>query len=396
MTIISSGTSNRSKLKCKVAIVGAGISGLAAAVQLVQAGCTDILLLEAQDQAGGRIRSEQVAAGYVDLGAQWLHGDNNALWKISASNNLLSNTTIYEGRGVFLREDGYKFDEYLVEKVGFAIGQILEDCEKFIHGNSIPESVGKYLEEQFGEYLKRNSISNEDIRLYLELYDWNVRFQVIDNCCDNLYNVSAKFWGRYFCPTSDGQAHINYSNGHSSVVDVLLKQLPENCLLTNHPVSNIDWSTNNEHESVIINCCNSSVVETDAVIVTCSLGVLKKHSPTLFTPLLPNEMTEIISGMGFAGICKIFLLFQEKWWNSEEGFQLVFNYNSAYGDDWTRYLSGFDPVLDQPNMLLGWVGGRGAALVENISEDQIGKQCAELLKKFTGNKNVTNPVKVIR
>lgn len=352
------------------------------------------MVLEAQEQPGGRILSVQIADGHIDLGAQWLHGNQNELWKISDSNKLLSSRTVYEGRGEFLREDGFKCNSFMVQKVGFLIGRILEDCEEFVDATDVPDSVGKYLEEKFGNYLKNSSLSKEEIRLYLELYDWNVRFQVIDNCCDNLYNVSAKFWGRYFCPAADGQAHINYSKGHGSIIDMLVKQLPKDSLLTSQPVTNIDWSMRDN--KVKIMCQNSTIVETEAVIVTCSLGVLKSKASKLFTPSLPSEMTEVINAMGFAGICKIFLLFEEKWWDNEEGFQLLWNYDTPYGDDWARYLSGFDPVLDQPHMLLGWVGGRGAELVEGIPEEDIGKKCAEVLRIFAGNPAISNPVRVIR
>lgn len=380
--------------RCSVAIVGAGMAGLAAAVTLAQAGCTDILLLEAQHEPGGRIQTIKMADGFIDLGAQWLHGDQNALWRVSNAHNLFASKTIYEGRGLFLREDGLKINDFVVEKVAFIIGQILEDCEEFVNSPDIPDSVGKYLEEKFGEYLKSSALSEEEVRLYLELYDWNVRFQVIDNCCDNLYNVSAKFWGRYFCPTSNGQAHINYAKGHGSIVEALVEKLPKNVLITNCPVTNIDWSM--KDTSVKLTCQNSNEIRADAVIVTSSLGVLKNRAAKLFTPVLPTQMTKVINAMGFAGICKIFLLFEHCWWDDAEGIQLIWNYDNAYGDDWTRYLSGFDPVLDQPHMLLGWIGGRGAEMVERVPEEEIGEKCAEVLRKFTGNKKITRPIKVVR
>ena len=45
----------------KVVIIGAGISGLAAASDLAKAGFTDVMVLEASDRVGGRIWS-------IDLG----------------------------------------------------------------------------------------------------------------------------------------------------------------------------------------------------------------------------------------------------------------------------------------------------------------------------------------
>lgn len=57
-----------------VAVVGAGLSGLQAAVEIAKAGHTCIVL-EAMDHVGGKTLSHscQTGAGTVDLGAAWLN-----------------------------------------------------------------------------------------------------------------------------------------------------------------------------------------------------------------------------------------------------------------------------------------------------------------------------------
>ena len=49
-----------------VVIVGAGIAGLTAAVKLQD---LDVLVLEAEDRVGGRIKSQQRGAYWVSVGA---------------------------------------------------------------------------------------------------------------------------------------------------------------------------------------------------------------------------------------------------------------------------------------------------------------------------------------
>lgn len=56
-----------------VIIVGAGISGLAAATKLKKAGLK-VLILEGRDRIGGRIHTTPMGDGVVDLGASWIHG----------------------------------------------------------------------------------------------------------------------------------------------------------------------------------------------------------------------------------------------------------------------------------------------------------------------------------
>ena len=63
----------------KVLIIGAGAAGLYAAYILKSRGI-DFQILEANTNYGGRLgRLDGFAAFPIDLGAQWLHGQNNIL-----------------------------------------------------------------------------------------------------------------------------------------------------------------------------------------------------------------------------------------------------------------------------------------------------------------------------
>ena len=58
-------------MKTQVAIIGGGISGLSAAIQLKSAGI-DFKILEAQNEIGGRVRSKKVDDFILDRGFQVL------------------------------------------------------------------------------------------------------------------------------------------------------------------------------------------------------------------------------------------------------------------------------------------------------------------------------------
>ncbi|KAF2293440.1 hypothetical protein GH714_001828 [Hevea brasiliensis] len=57
-----------------VIIIGAGISGLSAAKVLAENGIEDLVILEASDRIGGRIRKENFGGVSVELGAGWIAG----------------------------------------------------------------------------------------------------------------------------------------------------------------------------------------------------------------------------------------------------------------------------------------------------------------------------------
>lgn len=57
----------------RVVIVGAGLSGLALAGMLRDAGI-EVVVLEARDRIGGRVHTLELAGAVVDAGAAWIHG----------------------------------------------------------------------------------------------------------------------------------------------------------------------------------------------------------------------------------------------------------------------------------------------------------------------------------
>ena len=62
-----------------VLVIGAGISGLTASLELVRAG-HPVTIVEARNRVGGRIDSHDWSNGTIDLGASFLHGvDGNPL-----------------------------------------------------------------------------------------------------------------------------------------------------------------------------------------------------------------------------------------------------------------------------------------------------------------------------
>src|SRR5690242_11000652 len=64
--------------KADVIVVGAGLAGLKAAQELVKAG-RSVIVLEAKDRVGGRLKYGEVAGRNADLGGQWVGPGHSAL-----------------------------------------------------------------------------------------------------------------------------------------------------------------------------------------------------------------------------------------------------------------------------------------------------------------------------
>lgn len=318
---------------CNVIVLGGGLSGLGAATVLKD-NSVNFLLLEGQDRVGGRANTVEMldtkemkssSKVLVENGAQWIHGKLNELYEVASKLDLIRPELSEEAEGDYIREDGYKFDDLLIKKIDFMVGQILTECEELVKkkndGNfEFPESMENYLLKKF--QLKIQSLATERERdLAYQLLDWHRRFQIIDNSCNNLNELSAKCWGNYSFNGESCQTHINIRGGLSQIPNHFFKQLKDNIQL-NKKVDRVVYDESSK--KFFVQCSDQSIFSCDNLICTFSIGVLKHSHKDMFFPQLPTKQTRVIESIGFGGIGKIFLHFDEKWWKDGwKGLQLI-------------------------------------------------------------------------
>ena len=124
-------------------MIGAGMAGLAAARVCAEAGLR-VVVLEAQERVGGRIRTLRVGGEVIELGAEFVHGRPPELWALIEEAGLAT----YERTGDFLvaGEDGLKpmeWDE--------------DDATKSLKGFAGPDC-------SFAEYVGRQGLSETEKR----------------------------------------------------------------------------------------------------------------------------------------------------------------------------------------------------------------------------------------
>lgn len=74
----------------KVVIIGAGISGIGAAVDLLNHNFTDFVILEASPTYGGRIRTVRDGESFLEYGAEWIMGnDGNAVYDLANTEDIV-------------------------------------------------------------------------------------------------------------------------------------------------------------------------------------------------------------------------------------------------------------------------------------------------------------------
>lgn len=86
-------------------VIGAGATGLTAAWRLVQAG-QDVVVLEARDRVGGRLRTERHGEADFEVGGQWVSPDQTALSAMVDELGLTTYARYREGDSLYVNAAG--------------------------------------------------------------------------------------------------------------------------------------------------------------------------------------------------------------------------------------------------------------------------------------------------
>ncbi|ELT94559.1 hypothetical protein CAPTEDRAFT_225468 [Capitella teleta] len=352
------------KTNPKVVIIGAGISGIMAGHELAKEGIQDFVILEATDRVGGRIWSvdlETAPGRKTELGANWIHGIHaNPIYKIATQHNLLSK--LYQGRKLgqrmmFLHQDGHPV-------------------------NTKNDSVGAFIWREFSEKLDRYHGQERHIR------EMVLHQRLLGECiisgCNNMNDIALSEVGSF---QELPGVHYVIPPGFEQICHILKENIPSEALRLKHAVSQIKYGqADGAEHPVCVECQNGQKFYADHVIVTVSLGYLKQHHDRLFEPLLPVEKLSAFERVAMGTVNKVILEFDgqilpdgifrlELIWDRLEEDELV-----DLSERWFKKLGSFEAVTD--NVLMGWLSGDEAEYMEKLSEEEVGKQCVDVLKRF--------------
>lgn len=119
-----------------VVIIGAGPSGLSAALRLQQAGHT-VTVVEARDRVGGRTRSDVMNGAWYEIGGQWVSPDQTELKALLDELGLGTYQRYREGESLYLGFDGqvkrYTGDLFpCSEKTQKDMVRMIEDLDRIV------------------------------------------------------------------------------------------------------------------------------------------------------------------------------------------------------------------------------------------------------------------------
>lgn len=375
----------------RIVVVGAGAAGIAAATKLLEAGCRNVVILEAENRIGGRIYTTPFADNVIDLGAQWCHGEkNNVVYETvqKLKLNALENTgTIYDDYKC-IRSNKEILDDVLSYQLKIIVFKTITEQQNDLA--AYEGSLGSYLTDKYWNEVAKLAPSVDRIKA-AEFFENFKKFEASIEAADHLFEVSGKGYLEYWL--CEGDLLLNWKDkGFKTLLDVLMKShasKPWGCLekriLLNHRVKNIN--TEKEHQ-VKITCFNGQIITADHVICTVSVGVLKEFHSLMFSPGLPKQKLLAIEGLKLGTVDKFFLEFEKpfgppEWpgmcflWLEQDLQELR---NSRYF--WLESVFGFYRVSHQPRLLQGWIIGAHARHMESLPSEDVLEAILWLFRKF--------------
>ncbi|MEO0896860.1 MAG: NAD(P)/FAD-dependent oxidoreductase [Bacteroidota bacterium] len=353
-------SSQTSKAKGEIIIVGAGIAGLGAAKFLQEKGYNPILL-EAQERVGGRLKTNRSLGIAVDEGASWIHGPiKNPITELAKEAGATTFLTDDESF-VAYDMDGSRYSEDI-------IGQAEERYQEIL------EELDGQKDMSFGEVFYRDYPQYQHNRLWTYMLSAYLEF---DTGGDIKMLSSTDFYDDKEFKGED----VIVSNGYDTLVNYLKEGLD---IRLQTKVVGIDYSG----EKISIQT-HQGVFTADHVLLTVPLGVLKKEVIT-FTPPLPPITQQAIDGLGMGVVNKFLLTWDQAFW--EEEIQYI-GYTPEEKGKFNLFLNM--KTFTKANALMTFAYGDYAVLTEEMTDADIVEQIMTHLKKMYGN-DIPQPTHMLR
>ena len=346
-----------------VLIIGAGISGLAAAKKLKDKGFT-VIVLEAQEKIGGRLRTDRSLGIAFDEGASWIHGPNgNPITKLASqagANTYLTddeNLAVFDNNGTaysdtFLDSQYTQFENVLnaVRRAGTQI-----DSFQTIFNSLYPTQANNRL----WKYM---------LSAYLEF-----------DTGGDISKLSSKY---FYDDEAFSGKDVIVTNGYDKVANLLGQGLD---IRLNSRVTEINYNATKSLVKV-----NENSIEADYVIVSVPLGVLKNNSIS-FQPSLPASKLSAIQNIQMGNVNKFLFIWDTPFW--DPNIQYIGYTPETKGK--FNYLMNMKKFLPTINGLMTFAFGDYATITENMSDAQIISEVMAQLKTIYGN-SIPNPTNMLR
>jgi len=347
-----------------VIIIGAGISGLAAAKELKENGVEHVIVLEASDKSGGRMKTDRSLGFAFDEGASWIH---------RPIGNPITDLAIDAGATTFLTDD----DNVVVYDID---GSVYSDEDYDTQDEAFEEAVGKV------HRAGMNSQSFETVyhSLYADKADDRLwKFMVSSYLEFDLGGDISKLSSNEFYDDKEHKGvDVIVTNGYDNITNYLAKGLD---IRYNERVSKVDYTD----ETKILVTSTSGTFEASAVVVTVPLGVLKSDN-FQFAPELTDEKKDALDDLAMGTVNKYVFVWDTAFWDVD--LQYI-GYTPETKGTFNHFLN--IKKYSNNNALMAFTFGEYSRTAEDLTNVEITDLVMNNLKSIYGS-NVPNPTNMLR
>jgi len=347
-----------------VIVIGAGISGLAAAKELKDNGVEHIIILEASDKSGGRMKTDRSLGFAFDEGASWIH---------KPIGNPISELAIEAGATTFLTDD-----ENVV--VYDTDGSAYTDEDYGTEDGAFEDAVVK---------VKRSGTNDQSFEtVYHSLYadkkdDRLWKFMVSSYLEFDLGGDIAKLSSNEFYDDKEHKGvDVILTNGYDNITNYLATGLD---IHYNERVSKVDYTDG----SKVLITSTSGTYEASAIVVTVSLGVLKSCS-FHFSPELTDEKKDALDDLAMGTVNKFMLVWDTAFWDVD--LQYI-GYSSETKGAFNAFLNV--KKYSSHNALMTFTFGEFSREAEELSAPEVTELIMTNLKAIYGD-NIPFPTDMLR
>ena len=351
----------------EVIIIGAGIAGLASALDLAHAGLR-VAILEARDRIGGRIytKRDPVTNAPIELGAEFIHGKPPEILDVL--------------KKLGLHPVPASGEDWCVENGELSPCNLFSDLDQVLDRMSDRGS-----DESFLEFLQRccsdlGKETRERALAYIE------GFHAADPALISVHSLKRGLGaeekiegGRAFRPPGGYETLLNYL--HNSLQAIAVP------VLLNTVVQQIHWGDRGIELSAHTDDGHKNF-SARRVLITLPLGVLQA-APELpggvrFVPDLPDNKKSALARLAMGKVIRITLRFRHRFWeklkphnnsNTLAKMRFLFSQESWFPTWWTTF-------PERLPMIVGWAPYHSAAELSKADESLVFSSACERLRSL--------------
>ncbi|WP_109510487.1 flavin monoamine oxidase family protein [Nocardioides speluncae] len=344
-----------------VIVVGAGLSGLVAAREVLRAGF-EPLVLEAADRVGGRILTEEPLPGvFLELGAQWIGDTHHRMTALADELGIElypqfeDGETSYEFAGEVLR--GEAFHGRYAEDVA-AVERVLRELDAMAATVSVAEPWAAPRADEWdritvGQWYDAQGLSPVGREL-LEICTVGILAvpTVEVSLLGLLVNVVTCGVTADLLSESEGGAQTQRFVGGTAQIPLRLAAELGDRVVLDCPVLTVEHSA----ESVTVGCRGGPVARGRQVVVALAPTLAGR---IMYDPPLPGKRDQLTQRMPQASAHKMFAVYDEPFWRADGlNAQLI----SDVGPARMSNDSCMPETSGGPGIILGFLEGENARI----------------------------------